>query len=324
MALSSRADYKSSRHILPPPVLAPSDWGLTYRIWAGGLRAASFDIVLRLEEGGDAGGESTPPPRRQERGTQNAPGERAPRYQAEVRGWLEGLPGGLIEAEFLMSAEGARSGPHLFPRSYLYDFHLVGRDRRTQEVAWLGQGRETRLGRESRMPAGATAASLGGTIDPLSFLASLVRPRTDGTGAGDGAGSEGGPCGPPLELFDGRYHLSLEVQAGGLEEKDFSRYGPYKGAMIPCRYHARPLGGFRDDEEARSRFEKPIEIHLIALPAAPPSSSAGGQGGGAGQESALAQEGDGTVWIPARLAFRTRYGLIIAYLQIAERGGRVR
>lgn len=128
--------------------------------------------------------------------------EGAQDYAAEGHVVTTGLVGLLREVHLDLSVEGTRQGDSLRPRHYRGDVD-TGRRQIQSELAYdAGVPRILALAPpEPAHPWDIAAADQGGTLDPMSALYTLLRPRAET------------PCGQVLDLFDGRRHSRLRVEA---------------------------------------------------------------------------------------------------------------
>ena len=142
--------------------------------------------------------------------------EDAQSYAAEGHVVTAGLVGLLRSVHLDLSVQGRRQGETLDPQHYRGDVD-TGRRQIQSELAYTdGVPRILALAPpEPAQPWDIDAADQGGTLDPMSALYSLLRPRPEV------------PCGQVLELFDGRRHSRLRVDAAHVSGNDAQCSGAY-------------------------------------------------------------------------------------------------
>ncbi|MGR4000824.1 MAG: DUF3108 domain-containing protein [Alphaproteobacteria bacterium] len=230
-----RQEYQSSKSASPPFRLRDLEHGLTYRLWVGGFRSASFDLILSPLTG--------------------------EHYRMEVDGWLEGLADKLISMDLGASVRGERRDGELRPHGYRSRFLWGEKRPREQGVAWLLDG-EVLLSGRAELPKDYDKHLLAEAVDPLSFLSEFFLPIPQDWERSDAQASL---CGGSRTVFEGRYLFTLTPSVAEVREQDFGKkYSPYRGRMLRCYFDLTPIYGF-DDPDREEQWSRNVELWLIAL-----------------------------------------------------------
>ncbi|MDA7983832.1 MAG: hypothetical protein MPJ79_06930 [Alphaproteobacteria bacterium] len=232
---SPRELYRSSASAAPPFILREGERGFTYRLWIGGFRSASFDLVLSPRDERD--------------------------YSVEVDGWLEGIPDKLVSMDLGASASGVRGeGGAPRPRRYRSRFLWGDKAPREQGIEWLEE--DVRLEGRSELPEDYDARLVAEAIDPLSFLGEFflpVPPDWNDTDDHDAL------CGGERVVFEGRYLFGLSLLSASVRGQDFGgKYSPYNGRMLRCLFSLEPIYGY-DDPDRERQWSREVELWLVVL-----------------------------------------------------------